>query len=191
MRVYRINVYNHSDQVGECICEISPANGRARGAFKYSREYLSAPERYAIDPLHLPLSEDVFNVEHPGVFGVFVDSLPDDWGRKLLVRKKRLPRSEQNIPALLLALGGAGLGALMYAEDGLFPDKGEYTQSTSLERLLVESELFESGECNDDEITQLLSAGSSPGGARPKALVQSDGKHYQSHRKTPSFRAGI
>lgn len=47
-----------------------------------------------------------------------MDSLPDDWGRRLLIRKHNIPLRDQDLPALLLALGGAGLGALMFAAKG-------------------------------------------------------------------------
>ena len=91
-------------KAGECVCEINPSNGKGRGAFRYSKDYLDHPVAYAIDPVSLPLGENSFPVDHPGVFGVFQDSLPDDWGKPLLFRKHSLPRGRQNFPEMLLAL---------------------------------------------------------------------------------------
>ena len=99
--------------VGEMVCEIA-GNSPGKGAFRYEREYLERGDAFPMDPVSLPLKPDTFPVEHPGVFSVFEDSLPDDWGRKLLVRKHEIPRHEQNLPTLLLELGSSGLGALSY-----------------------------------------------------------------------------
>jgi len=100
---------------GEMVCEIGD-DGRGRGAFRYASDYLNRPGAFALAPISLPLREGEFDVVHPGVFGVFEDSLPDDWGRRLLVRKHRIPLPQQNLPNLLLALGSAGLGALSFVE---------------------------------------------------------------------------
>jgi len=58
----------------------------------------------ALDPLHLSLSAELFNADlpHAGVHGVFEDSLPDDWGRRLLVRRYKLGRKDQRIPPKVL-----------------------------------------------------------------------------------------
>lgn len=96
--------------VGEMVCEIEET-GRGKGAFRYDRTFLQQEDAFALDPVSLPLSPETFTVDHPGIFSVFEDSLPDDWGRRLLVRKHNLPRSRQNLPSLLLTLGASGLGA--------------------------------------------------------------------------------
>ena len=45
-----------------------------RGRFKYSPKYLSHPRSFALDPINLPLTEEVHTSnrtrEAPGVFGV-------------------------------------------------------------------------------------------------------------------------
>ena len=92
---------------GEMVCEIE-SDGRGRGAFRYASDYLKHPNAFALDPISLPLREGEFDVGHPGVLGVFEDSLPDDWGRKLLVRKNSITRHHQNLPNLLLAIGASG-----------------------------------------------------------------------------------
>jgi len=93
--IYRIRAWERSTgkhrPVGEMVCEIAE-NGMGRGAFRYEREYLERDDAFALDPVSLPLKPESFSVEHPGVFGIFEDSLPDDWGRKLLVRKHAIPR---------------------------------------------------------------------------------------------------
>jgi len=175
-----VNLVGQQVKAGDFICEIDTSNGKGRGAFRYSKEYLNHPTAYALDPVSLPLVENSFPVNHPGVFGVFQDSLPDDWGKRLLIRKHNLPRGRQNFPEMLLALGSSGLGALAYtASEKPLPPASE-SLILSLDRLVYEVELFEAGASNDADISHLLSAGSSPGGARPKALVHDPDqeKHY-------------
>ena len=63
-----------------------PVRGGLQGQFRYAPEYLEHPQAFPLDPLHLPLAADTFNADRPraGVHGVFEDSLPDDWGRRLM-----------------------------------------------------------------------------------------------------------
>ena len=80
--IYRIRVWGRSTgdhrPVGEMVCEIAEG-GRARGAFRYEREYLERDDAFALDPVSLPLKPESFSTEHPGIFGTFEDALPDDW----------------------------------------------------------------------------------------------------------------
>jgi serine/threonine-protein kinase HipA len=175
---------------GELVCEIGN-DGRGRGAFRYVPDYLSHTDAFALDPVSLPLREGEFDIEHPGISGVFEDSLPDDWGRRLLVRKNDIPRHQQNLANLLLALGTSGLGALSYAEQGP-PERATSEASVlNLDRLVKGAEAFERGDKSDVDINLLLGAGSSPGGARPKALVYDEdvGVHYIA--KFPSIKDNV
>ena len=189
--IYRIEVWIklavERVLAGEMVCEIV-SGSRNRGAFRYASAYLSRPDAFSLDPVSLPMREGDFAVDHPGVFGVFEDSLPDDWGRRLLVRKHRISLHQQNLPTLLLALGDSGLGALSYAEQGT-PDHSSAEASVlNLDRLVQSAEAFERGENADTDINLLLGAGSSPGGARPKALVydEKEDEHYLA--KFPSIK---
>lgn len=166
-----VNLAGQQVKAGEFVCEINSSNGKGRGAFRYSKDYLGHPAAYSLDPVSLPFGENSFPVDHPGVFSAFLDSLPDDWGKRLLVRKHNLPRGRQNFPEMLLALGSSGLGALSYAESKRPLPPATESSILTLDRLVYEAELFEAGASNDADIAHLLSAGSSPGGARPKALV--------------------
>jgi len=93
-------------KVGELAIDEPDARGALDGQFRYDPEYMENPKAFPLDPLHLPLSGDIFNADRPhaGVHGVFEDSLPDDWGRRLLVRRYKLDRSNQRIPQLLRLL---------------------------------------------------------------------------------------
>jgi serine/threonine-protein kinase HipA len=143
---------------------------------------------FALDPVSLPLKPDAFTTDHPGVFGIFEDSLPDDWGRRLLVRKHQIPRHEQNLPKLLLALGNTGLGALSFTSRTKPDTTSTDTSIINLSSLVAAAEQYERGEIRDSELAMLLGAGSSPGGARPKVMVfdEEAGIHYLA--KLPSVK---
>lgn len=56
-------------------------------AFQYDDWWLE--HGFSISPFSLPLKKEVFipkKQEFEGLFGVFADSLPDNWGRLLLER---------------------------------------------------------------------------------------------------------
>jgi serine/threonine-protein kinase HipA len=136
----------------------------------------------------LPLKTDSFSINHPGIFSVFEDSLPDDWGRRLLVRKHQIPRHEQNLPNLLLALGNTGIGALSFTDHEMPHPPSSDISILHLSALVTAAEMFERGEIRDTDLALLLGAASSPGGARPKAVVfdEADNIHYLA--KFPSIK---
>ena len=192
--IYRIEVWISLEDiqalVGEMVCEIGD-DGRGRGAFRYASDYLNRPGAFALDPISLPLREGEFDIVHPGVFGVFEDSLPDDWGRRLLVRKHRILLHQQNLPSLLLALGSAGLGALSFVEQGAPQQMSAEVSVLYLDRLVKAAEAFERGDKSDADINLLLGAGSSPGGARPKALVYDEQAGEHCLAKFPSIKDNV
>ncbi len=160
----------------------NPVNGALHGQFRYASEYLSNAQAFSLDPLHLPLAGDIFNADRPyaGVHGVFEDSLPDDWGRKIMVRRHNLGRNEQRVPQLLQMLGSDGLGSLSYVEEGAPEFKTTGVSCRHLQELAWMADKFEQGPAAaaDDEFSLLFQAGSSPGGARPKALVEDEYGSY-------------
>lgn len=158
---------------GDIVCEDPDERGRISGEFRYHPQYLDHPKAFPLDPVSLPLNANPSVCDRPcGVHGVFEDSLPDDWGRNLLVRKAGLQRREWTVPNLLLALGSTGLGALSYTQEGApLPVRAD-ADMISLADLLRVALRYDAGDpIPDDEMTMLFQAASSPGGARPKALI--------------------
>lgn len=163
------------------VADTDNVRGVLPGQFRYAPEYLENPKAFPLDPLHLPLSVDIFDADRPsaGVHGVFEDSLPDDWGRRLLVRRYKLGRKDQRIPQLLRLIGNQGLGALSYVEKGRPDFKTTGVPLRHLQELALLAEKFEQdGVVDDDELSLLFQAGSSPGGARPKALIKDKSGAY-------------
>ncbi len=152
--------------------------GRLRGEFRYDRVYLEHPQALALDPIHLPLTSVVYPAERPrsGIHGVFEDSLPDLWGRGLLMRRYRLPRSRQTPAHLLMHLSQSGLGALAYGI-GETPPAPELAPSRDTEALIEAAERYDRNpaEVEDAELIALFRAASSPGGARPKLVIHHAG----------------
>jgi len=168
-------------KAGELAIDEPDARGALEGQFRYTPEYLKNPKAFPLDPLHLPLSGDIFDADRPrvGVHGVFEDSLPDDWGRRVLARRYKLGRGDQRIPQLLRLLGNQGLGALSYVKEGRPDLKTTGVPLRHLLELALLAERFEQDEAVDnDELSLLFQAGSSPGGARPKALVKDENGAY-------------
>ncbi len=169
-------------KTGALVIAAPDMRGTLQGQFRYSSEYLGHPRAFPLDPLHLPLSMETFDADRPraGIHGVFEDSLPDDWGRRLMIRRHKLERGDQRIPNLLRLLGSQGLGALSYVEAGRPEIKTTGVPSRHLQELVLLAEKFEQEPTTtaDAEFSLLFQAGTSPGGARPKGLIEDEDGSY-------------
>jgi serine/threonine-protein kinase HipA len=149
--------------------------GRFKSEFQYDPEWLSYAKRFPLDPESLPLGSDRFRADRfEPPLGFVNDALPDSWGRKLLYSE--LGPGERTIANLLrMRSKREVLGALEIVEFGASspsPEPLPLPDRISLGRLLDASAKFESNQkVEDREMLFLLRAGSTPGGARPKALV--------------------
>jgi serine/threonine-protein kinase HipA len=162
--------------------------GRYASAFRYTPAWLEHPRAFPLDPAGLPLGPGEFQGRQlDAPLMALEDALPDDWGRRLLILRQGLPRGRQSEPHLLGALAGQGLGAL-----GFFPPgSGPVSEDASaplleLAALVDAARKLETDGQVDDTCRALLAAGSSPGGARPKALVKEGGARWIA--KFPSRR---
>lgn len=163
---------------GDLACGDPDSQGRYESEFEYAEGWLAHPSAFDLDPESLRLANG--RARHRGSnlhppLGVFEDALPDDWGRRLLVFDRRLARGAQSEAHLLRELGADGLGALAFAERGEPAPRRSPAAAMHLGELLEAAERFEAGKLEDRvRLRKLLEAGSTPGGARPKALVDSD-----------------
>ena len=156
--------------------------------FEYSREWLSHPCAYELEP-GLPLTSGAHYTRHP-LFGSIGDSAPDRWGRRLIERAHRMgtPGFAQRSGALFEAdylLGvsdAARMGALRYSTDGgrTFHLSGAGAEVPPVIDLLPLQNAARKI-CDDvagpREWNMLLSPGSSLGGAWPKATVRDEQGH--------------
>lgn len=189
--IYKVAVWERSRKshrlVGEMVCDIDE-RGRLRSAFRYDQAYLGATDSFSLDPVSLPLQAGIFNAGPSGFFSALEDSLPDDWGRRLLVRKHKIPRHEQNLPTLLLAIGNSGLGALSFTDKKRPRAPIVEPSILHLGDLVDAAEKFERGDAPDTELNLLFAAGSSPGGARPKTLIYDKAQRVHYLAKLPSVK---
>lgn len=165
-------------QAGELAFSDPDMHGRFESEFEYTEAWLRHPRAFDLDPESL--RRDAGRIRYRGMnlqppLAAFEDSLPDDWGRRLLIFDRKLPRSTQGEPYLLRELGGDALGALAYSERGEPARLRQSAATVHLAELVETAERFEVGKPDDRaKLRRLLEAGSTPGGARPKALVTSE-----------------
>ena len=145
--------------------------------FEYAPSFLADP--LWLSPFKLPPKPGLF--EHTDrnfgpLFGLFDDSLPDGWGLMLMDRffaKQGIDVASVSILHRLAFLGTATMGALTY-EPALTHEK-DSSSGFNLHLLAEQSREIIEGR-SDTVLPQLMRAGGSPGGARPKVLVGVDGE---------------
>lgn len=147
-------------------------------AFQYSEEWLE--KGFSISPFSLPLNNQVFVPKKDyfeGLFGVFADSLPDNWGRLLLnrlLREYRQNPDEITVLERLEIVGSSGMGALTY-----HPEKEVITSNgnVDLDELAEQCEKILNTEYAD-KLDELYRLGGTSGGARPKIMTKVDGEAW-------------
>lgn len=140
--------------------------------FEFDPAFLAS--RLSISPFQLPLREgaQVFNRATAAgmeLFGVFEDSLPDSWGRRVIDR--HFQNTLQRPPTVLERLAFAGeraMGALTFHP----PDEPAAAPETdlSLARLAEQAWDFDA-EKIEDALPALRRVAGTSGGARPKVLL--------------------
>ncbi len=167
-------------RAGELACSDADSKGRYASAFRYTPAYLTDTRAFSLDPANLPLSPGEFQASQLQTpLMALEDALPDDWGRRLLILRHGLPRGRQAEPFLLRALAGQGLGAMSFFPPGSAPQPEDDSAALlDLDTLQAAARSLEQDGEVDAAHRLLLAAGSSPGGARPKALVKDDQGHW-------------
>jgi len=171
------------DEVDVGTLRVNRGRGRETSLFTYAESYLRDPRHYAIDP-DLPLTAGpIATGPSRTMFGAIGDSAPDRWGRNLLRRAERRAAADDGRTArelmesdfLVGVHDDLRQGALRYVDAS-----GSYVASTQggvprivdLPRLLSLTERALKDPNLDTDIKDLIDAGSSLGGARPKAAVR-------------------
>ncbi len=127
-----------------------------------------------LSPYRLPLGYNLYehiDVDFGPIFGLFDDSLPDGWGLMLMdryLRGRGFSVEQLSVLDRLSFLGSNTMGALTY-KHVLEPDTIN-TVPFDLYDLHIQSQKILMGK-TQTVLTELMKAGGSPGGARPKVLV--------------------
>ena len=166
--------------------------GRKSFSFEYDADWLRSKEHFLLDPdigwysgLQFPDKKENF--------GVFMDSMPDTWGRSLMKRKAAQKAKEEGKPVpfmhdidfLLGVYDESRMGALRFKvdPDGPFLDDDKDFPTppwSSIRELQYASDMIES-DADGEEVKKwlaiLLAPGSSLGGGRPKANILDNDNH--------------
>ncbi|HEC44928.1 MAG TPA: hypothetical protein ENI20_19120 [Bacteroides sp.] len=160
--------------------------GRKSYSFEYNPDWINSNEQFLLDP-------DIgwfTGPQYPSGkenFGIFFDSMPDNWGRTLMRRRAAQIAKKEGKPVpilfdidyLLGVYDESRMGALRFKLDpeGSFLDDNQAfptPQWTLIGDLQYAADQIESEDENSETekwLAMLLGPGSSLGGARPKANI--------------------
>lgn len=156
--------------------------------FNYGKSYLERinehPKAIALSERELPLKSGVIDpLLGLNIHGCLRDAAPDAWGRRIILHrmfsKTDTGWKDRDLDEItyLLQSGSDRIGALDFQLSPTQYEPREYDQVT-LEELDEANERIEQGRSLSDALARALFNGTAIGGARPKALINSDGEKY-------------
>ena len=153
--------------------------GIPTGKFVYGHSYLGRENAVPIDPLELKLSNRTYATTIlKGVFGALRDASPDYWGRHVI--EKYAGKAELGEIDYLLYSPDDRAGALGFGLNREPPaPRRTFNRTMDLERLQTLADVIIADEDlpegpDAEQAQDLMLAGTSMGGARPKAVVEDD-----------------
>lgn len=190
MDIMKTDIYVYAHWIGMKepgligILSVHSGKGKKAFSFEYDKHWITTRERILLDP-----DLDWFSgPQYPNKkenFGLFLDSMPDSWGRTLMQRRVAQKAKEEGRPTrklyesdyLLGVFDESRMGALRFKTDsaGPFLDMASgttvppWTSLGELEKAVTRIESDEEEENIREWILMLLAPGTSLGGARPKA----------------------
>lgn len=173
------------------ILSAQQAKGKKAFSFEYDIEWLKSKQKFLLDP-DIQLYGGPQYPNQKENFGIFLDSMPDTWGRTLMKRRaaQRAKENKEKTPTLydidflLGVYDESRMGALRFKTNpnGEFLDNNK-TASTppwsSIRELQNAAYIFENDSENEEInrwLSVLMAPGSSLGGARPKANILDNDK---------------
>lgn len=185
-----IYVYAHWKGMSEPelvgVLSAQQAKGKKAFSFEYDKHWLKSGNQFLLDP-DIQLYGGPQYPNQKENFGIFLDSMPDTWGRTLMKRRAAQIAKENgektptlyDIDFLLGVYDESRMGALRFKTDpnGNFLDDNQTTPTppwSSIRELQNAANSFENDDHNDEVkkwLTVLMAPGSSLGGARPKANI--------------------
>lgn len=154
--------------------------------FGYGSRYLERVDAIAVDPVSLPLEE-----ARPGsvrlyepvnglpLFGAVRDAIPDQWGRRLIENLLRVPANSLSESDYLMRAGEQRFGALDFRDTADAQARATpMPPVTELAYLLEAADRVQRNERIPQALAPLFNAGTSLGGARPKAVIERAGRLF-------------
>jgi len=173
------------------ILSAQQAKGKKAFSFAYDKEWLRTETKFLLDP-DIQLYSGPQYPNQKENFGIFLDSMPDTWGRTLMKRRaaqiakdnNEKPQTLYDIDFLLGVYDESRMGALRFKTDpnGDFLDNNKNASTppwSSIRELQNAAYLFENDSENEEVnkwLAVLMAPGSSLGGARPKANILDNDK---------------
>ena len=151
--------------------------GVESASFRYDADFLADGSSFPLAP-DLPLTDGAIHTQGEPMFRVFGDCMPDRWGRNLMLREERRRARDEGRAARTLFehdyLAGvsdvARQGALrIWVAGSAVADVGGVPREVRIPDLLRAADRAAAD--LDADVGDLVAAGSSLGGARPKASV--------------------
>ncbi len=163
------------------------ARGHLTWSFVYDKDWLKSQSQQELDPDLQWVGGPQYSPDKPN-FGIFLDSMPDRWGKTLMQRREAILNEEggrkrlTDVDYLLGVNDLTRMGGLRFKleEDGPFLDDNNekaVPPLAALRELQYAADVVESDEDSDavrEWVMFLLAPGSSLGGARPKASVSDE-----------------
>jgi serine/threonine-protein kinase HipA len=193
--VGKTDIWVYADWKGitstKCIGILSAqqAKGRKAFSFTYDKNWISSEAQLLLDPDIAWYSGQQFPNGKEN-FGIFLDSMPDNWGRTLMKKRAAIHAMHRgeitpvlyDIDFLLGVHDLSRMGALRFKKDpeGSFLDDDAISPTppwVKIKELQYGASLIESNQDTEDTrkwLAMLVAPGSSLGGARPKANIVDD-----------------
>ncbi|GFZ81710.1 toxin HipA [Aquaticitalea lipolytica] len=162
------------------------AKGKKAFSFEYDKDWLKTDAQRLLDPDIKFYSGPQFPANKEN-FGIFLDSMPDTWGKTLMKRKaaqdaranNEKPKNLYELDYLLGVFDESRMGALRFKTDldGPFLDNDAqaptppWSSLGDLQEAAKQLESDDQSEAIRKWIAVLIAPGSSLGGARPKANI--------------------
>jgi serine/threonine-protein kinase HipA len=152
----------------------------ARYIFNYGRSYLARKEAIPLYEPELPLQAGAIPpLDDLSLAGCLRDGAPDAWGRRVIVNRLYGKKGDGiDVGAVdeltyLIESGSDRIGALDFQRSGT-TFEGRGSQGAPLEELLTIAERVEKGVPITPDLERAVFHGTSLGGARPKAAIETD-----------------
>ncbi|HEY5108290.1 MAG TPA: HipA domain-containing protein [Acidimicrobiales bacterium] len=153
-------------------------------SFTYGRNYLGQAEAVPLYLPELPLEDRVLMpLSGMSIAGCIADSGPDAWGQRVIMAKHAAGRSHRidhldlGPLTFLLESGSDRIGALDFqASSTRYVARTSHATLDELRQLQDAATALDAGEVSSPELLQALLHGSSLGGARPKVLIDDQGR---------------
>lgn len=167
------------------------AKGKKAFSFEYDKTWINSQQQQLLDP-DIQFFSGTQYPNNKENFGVFLDSMPDTWGRTLMKRRVAQQARERNektpilydIDYLLGVYDESRMGALRFKTnlEGPFLDNNSemptppWSSVRELQHAADNLENEENNEAIKKWLAILMAPGSSLGGARPKANILGERK---------------